>query len=178
MTSVGRFLVLSVVGLFLVSSEVSAGMFGFGKKTEVHLSPEVKGSITRNGEPVPGAEVYRTLDYDKEYFEQTFTDKEGRFGFPETNVRSGLPSKLMDETRVRQVIGAVVDGKKYLLWYHTPGGINERTAVTRRLRNLHCDLTTPEKELLFRNLKKPDFPHAAFSICRWNDGLEMDELED
>lgn len=178
MTSVGRFLMLSVVGLFLVSSEVSAGMFGFGKKTEVHLSPEVKGRITLNGEAIEGAEVYRTLDYDKEYYDQTFTDQEGRFEFQEMNIRSGRPAKLMDETRVRQVIGAVVDGKKYLLWYHTPGGITERTAVTRRLRNLYCDLTTPEKELLFRNLEKPEFPHAAFSICRWSDGLEINELKD
>lgn len=178
MTSMSRFLVLIVVGLVLVNSEVSAGMFGFGKKTEVHLSPEVKGSITMDGTPVEGARVYRTLDYDKEYFDEVRTDSRGRFNFPEKNIRSDRPAKVLDETRVRQVIGALVDGKKYLLWYHTPGGITVRSAVTNRLASLHCELTTPEKELLFRNIEKPEFPHAAFSICRWNDGLEMDEIED
>lgn len=177
MSSAGRYLLLSV-GLLILSCEVYAGMFGLGKKTEVHLSPEVRGSIARDGVPLEGVEVYRTLDYDKEYVDRTHTDNEGRFTFPPMNIMSSRPGKLMDETRVRQVIGAIYDGDTYLLWYHTPGGITERTAVSQRLGSLHCDLMTPEKELLFRNYEKPEFPHAAFSICRWDDGLEMDELED
>lgn len=174
MCSAGRYLVLSV-GLLILSCEVYAGVFGLGKKTEVHLSPEVRGSITRDGTPVKGVEVYRTLDYDKEYLDRTHTDSEGRFRFPAVSIPSSRPGKLMDETRVRQVIGAVYAGEKYMLWYHTPGGMTERTAVSQRLGSLHCDLMTPEKELLFRNHEKPDFPHAVFSICRWDDGLEIDE---
>lgn len=177
MLSIRRFPVVIGVFLVLVISEVSAGMFGFGKKTEVHLSPEVVGSVTIDGVPVENVRVYRTLDYDKEYFEETTTNENGAFSFPKRTIHSSRPGKLMDETRVRQVIGVLHQGEKYLLWYHTPGGITERTAVTQRLGSLHCDLTTPEKELLFRNLEKPEFPHAAFSICRWNDGLEMDEIE-
>ena len=178
MACVGRFLMLFVVGLFLLSSEVSAGMFGFGKKTEVHLSPEVNGVGTINGTPVEGAQVVRTLDYDQAYREEEVTDKNGHFSFPEKNIRSNRPNKMLDETRVRQIVTVNYEGTSYLLWYHTPGGITERTAVSQRLGSLHCDLMTPEKELLFRNHEKPDFPHAAFSICRWDDGLEMDELED
>lgn len=178
MLSISRFAVVIGV-LFLVGvSEGSAGMFGFGKKTEVYLSPEVTGSIVLNGMPLENVQVYRTLDYDREYLEETRTDDKGRFRFSKKTIKSNRPGKLMDETRVRQVIGAVYQGKKYLLWYHTPGGITERKAVTQRLGSLHCDLATPEKELLFRNLDKPEFPHAAFSICRWNDGLEMDEIEE
>ena len=152
-------------------------MFGRNSDTEVYLSPPVNGVITLRGQPVGGAYVYRTLEYDQEYIEETSTDKNGAFRFSEKKIRSVSPAKLMDETRVRQVIGLIYEDKKYLLWYHTPGGITERSAITQRLGSLRCDLAIPEKELLFRNLDKPEFPHAAFSICRWNDGLEMESLE-
>lgn len=153
-------------------------MAGSGEKTEVHLSPGVNGIVTMEGVAVEGARVYRTLDYDREYFQETETDASGAFHFPERIIMSGRPGRLFDETRVRQVIGVIYNDEKYLLWYHTPGGLSERSAVSQRLNAMRCELTTPEKELLFLNIEKPGFPHAAFSICRWDDGLEMDSLED
>lgn len=149
-----------------------------GGKTEVHLSPEVRGVVTMEGMAVEGARVYRTLDYGREYFQETETDARGAFHFSERTIMSGRPGRLLDETRVRQVIGVLHNDDKYLLWYHTPGGITERSAVSRRLNAMRCELTVPEQELLFQNIEKPGFPHAAFSICRWDNGLEMDSLED
>lgn len=169
MTSIGRFLMLSVVGLFFLSSEVSAGMFGFGKKTEVHLSPEVKGVVTFNGTPVEGAQVVRTLDYDQEYRDEQVTDKNGYFTLPEKNIRSNRPNKMLDETRVRQIVTVNYEGMKYLLWYATPGTIHRRTAIAKKLSFLQCELTNSEMEHGFENVEKPEFPHSAFSICRWND---------
>lgn len=169
MTSVGRFLMLSVVGLFLLSSEASAGMFGFGKKTEVHLSPEVKGVVTLNGTPAEGAQVVRTLDYDQEYREEQITDKNGHFTFPEKNIRSNRPNRMLDETRVRQIVTVTYEGTKYLLWYATPGTIYRRTAIAKKLSFMRCELTNPEMEHGFENVEKPQFPHSTFSICRWND---------
>ena len=169
MTSVGRFLMLSVVGLFLVSSEVSAGMFGFGKKTEVHLSPEVNGIVTLNGTPIKGAQVVRTLDYDQEYREERVTGADGRFDFPEKNIVSARPNKMLDETRVRQIITVNYEGTKYLLWYATPGTIKWRTGIANKLAAMRCELTNSEIEHGFENVEKPQFPHSTFSICRWND---------
>ncbi len=167
MSSAGRYLLLSV-GLLILSCEVYAGMFGLGKKTEVHLSPEVKGVVTLNGRPVEGAQVVRTLDYDREYREEQLTGVDGRFSFPEKNIMSDRPNKLLDETRVRQILTVNYEGQKYLIWYTTPGTIHRRTAIARRLGALHCELTNPEIEHGFENIEKPEFPHSTFSICRWN----------
>ena len=170
-----RITLLACSGLFCEGA-LSGGLGSTGR-TVVHLSPEVSGVIAFDGVAVEGVQVYRTLDYEKEFYEETLTDGNGAFYFPAKTILSSHPGALLDETRVRQVIGVRHQGESYLLWYHTPGGITERSAVSRRLGSLNCDLTTPEKELLFRNLEKPHFPHAAFSICRWNDGLELESLE-
>lgn len=178
MKSNSRFSILLFVFLVLPSVEVDAGALGFGRKSQVHLSPEVRGRIFLNGDPVYGATVIRTLDYDQEYREETVTGENGAFYFPEEAILSNRPGRLLDETRVRQIVTVHHEGQRYILWYHTPGGISQRSAVSSRLKNMICELRTPEKELLFRNLDNPEFPHAAFSICRWDDGLEMQSIDD
>ena len=47
--------------LFLFSTQAATTMFGLFKKYDVHLSPEVHGVITNNGEPVVGLKVFRGL---------------------------------------------------------------------------------------------------------------------
>ena len=168
MLSISRFPVLFGVIFLLVISEVSAGMFGFGKKTEVHLSPEVNGIVMLNGSPVAGAQVVRTLDYGQEYREETVTGEDGAFHFPEKNIQSTRPDKLMDETRVRQIVTVNFQGEKYLLWYATPGTIHWRTGIANRLSSMRCELTNPEIEQGFENIEKPQFPHSTFSVCRWD----------
>lgn len=171
-----RSLMLALMGVFLCSREAGAGIFRFGKKTEIHLSPEVNGIVTLEGVPLGEMLIYRTLDYDKEYRDETTTDEQGRFHFPAKVVKSRRPGNLLDETRVRQVIGLTFQEQTHLLWYHTPSGITERSSVSRRLGDMQCELTTPEKEVLFHNIDKPEFPLSAFSICRWDDGLELSDL--
>lgn len=143
-------------------------MFDFLKRYDVHLSPEVRGKITFEGTPMADLEVYRTLYYGKEYIDKTLTDSEGAFHFPAKDIKSGLPGKLLDETRVRQVVGVHYEGDNYLLWYTVLGGITPRGNLAEKLGSLACELTTPEKEHVFENYEKPSFPHGVFSICRWD----------
>ncbi|WP_417521753.1 DUF6795 domain-containing protein [Marinobacter sp.] len=155
----------------VIPHEANAGMFDlitqFFKKYDVHLSPEVHGSVRNNGVPLENVEVYRSLDYDKNYGETTRTDSNGQFSFPEKVIRSRRPGQLFDETRIRQVIGLVYEGEKYLLWYLTDE-FGPHRAVAEKLAALNCDLTTPEMEFAFSNYEHPSFSHAAFSICRWD----------
>ncbi len=154
-----------------ISHEVNAGMFDlikqYFKQYDVYLSPEVHGSISNNGVPLKNIEVYRSLDYDKEYVNKVKTDSNGQFSFPEKVIKSRRPGKLLDETRTRNVIGLFHKEKNYLLWYKT-GDIGPERAVAERLKTMKCDLKTPEEQLVFDNYEQPDFPHAAFSICRWD----------
>ncbi|WP_417502992.1 DUF6795 domain-containing protein [Marinobacter sp.] len=155
----------------VIPHEANAGMFDlitqFFKKYDVHLSPEVHGSVRNNGVPLENVEVYRTLDYDIEYRDTILTDSNGQFSFPEKIIKSRRPGQLFDETRIRQIIGLVYEDEKYLLWYLTDD-IGPYRAIAEKLATLNCDLSTPEEVVVFKNLEFPSFNHAAATICRWN----------
>lgn len=165
MLSMGRFAVVLGLLLGLMACKVPPGMTG--NQTEVHLSPEVNGVVMVGGHPAKGARVVRTLDYDQEYREETLTNDVGAFHFPEKAIQSSRPGKLLDETRVRQIVTVTYQGEKYLLWYSTPGTIHWRTGIASRLSSMQCELTNPETEQGFKNVEKPRFPHSTFSVCRW-----------
>ncbi|WP_417547655.1 DUF6795 domain-containing protein [Marinobacter segnicrescens] len=167
MTSVGRFLVLSVVGLFLVNSEVSAGMFGFGKKYDVELFPAVEGRIVRDGVPMEGVIVVREATYDDATLQETETGPDGRFYFPPWITQSRTPGRPFTEARLRQVVAAEYEKKKYLLWYHVTDSIDTEKVVAEKLRTLVCDLSNEEISHHFPVAENPSFTHNVASICRW-----------
>jgi len=68
-------------------------MFGFLKRYDVHLSPEVHGQVKLDGKPMANLEVYRELTYRDDFIDKTVTDFEGRFYFPEKNIRSRIPGR-------------------------------------------------------------------------------------
>ncbi|MGM0433304.1 MAG: DUF6795 domain-containing protein [Pseudomonadota bacterium] len=160
---------LLATSTFLYSSEVMADMFGWFKRYDVHLSPAVKGRILKDGEPVPDVKIFRELTYEKEYLDQTQTNDEGYFELPAKWIRSGIPGRMFDQTRIRQIVDAEKDGQSYLLWYTNTPSIEPEKTVTEKLGALHCDLSTPEKLHHFTVAEDPNFTHDVFSICRWTD---------
>lgn len=168
-----RFLVIVILAvsalLFLLSTQAATTMFGLFKKYDVHLSPEVHGVITNNGTPVVGLKVFRGLTYgdDKELIDETLTDDEGRFSFPEKNIRSRKPGSMFDESRIRQVVFTKKENKDFMLWYTQAIGINPNKALTERLEKLHCELTDSEEQFEFDSVEYPQAGYLVHSICRW-----------
>jgi hypothetical protein len=159
---------LSFLVFIVFSQQVNADMFSWFKKYDVHLSPAVHGRVLLNGQPLTGAVVSRELNYDKEYVDKTTTDANGYFSFVEKNIRSRKPGSL-EELRTRQVVVVHHQQKPYLLWYLTTSSIEPQQAVVQRLAALNCELSDEEKEHVFPNIEKHEFPHSTFSICRWAD---------
>lgn len=168
-----RFLVIVILAvsalLFLLSTQAATTMFGLFKKYDVHLSPEVHGVITNNGAPVVGLKVFRGLTYgdDKELIDETLTDDEGRFSFPEKNIRSRKPGSMFDESSIRQTIDVDYEGEKYILWYTEAIGIEPNKALTERLIKLNCELTNSQEEFEFDSVEYPQAGYLVHSICRW-----------
>jgi len=168
-----RFLVIVILAvsalLFLLSTQAATTMFGLFKKYDVHLSPEVHGVITNDGAPVVGLKVFRGLTYgdDKELIDETLTDDEGRFSFPEKNIRSRKPGSMFDESRIRQVVFTKKENKDFMLWYTQAIGINPNKALTERLEKLHCELTDSEEQFEFDSVEYPQAGYLVHSICRW-----------
>jgi len=162
--------ILVVTGfLFLLSTQATADMFGLFKKYDVHLSPEVHGVITNQGEPVTGLTVFRGLTYgdDKELVDETITDSKGIFYFAEKNIRSRKPGSMFDESSIRQTIDVDYHDEKYIIWYTEPIGIEPNEALTERLKELNCDLTNSQDEFEFSSYEYPQTGYLVHSICRW-----------
>ena len=69
-------------------AQIIADMFSWFKEYDVHLSPVVKGKITFNGNPVANVKVFRELDYDTSYNDDTASNEMGQFQFAEKNIKS------------------------------------------------------------------------------------------
>lgn len=153
---------------FLYSSEVMADMFGWFKRYDVHLSPEVKGQLTDSGKPLEGILITREAHYGKSYIDETRTDSDGNFSFPSRSIRSSLPGRPLTEARVIHFIHAHIEGESYLLWQAATGDINVPRAFREHLAFLNCDIANPEITHHLHNYEHPQFEHNIGSICRWD----------
>ncbi|WP_143421377.1 DUF6795 domain-containing protein [Halovibrio salipaludis] len=165
-------LIPSVLILVAVSDitnpvEVMSDMLGAFKRYDVLLSPKVEGQILEGGNPVPNVKVIRELTYEDEYTDQTRTDDEGYFQLPEKWIRSRIPGRMFDETRIRQIVDAEKDGQAYLLWYANTPSIQPEQTVVEKLGSLYCDLSNSEKLHHFPVAGEARFAHDVYSICRW-----------
>ncbi|KAA8981249.1 DUF6795 domain-containing protein [Halospina sp. K52047b] len=158
---------LVAASYFLYSSEVMADMFGWFKRYDVHLSPEVRGQLKDKGKPLKGALITREVHYGKSYIDRTRTDSEGNFSFSPRSIRSSLPSRPLTEARVIQLIHAQVRGESYILWQAATEDIVTPKAFRKHLNRLSCDISNPDKTHHLHNHEHPQFDHNVGSICRW-----------
>ena len=171
----GLFVLLLILLTVIFPTEGMADMFGFFKKYDVHLCPEVKGQILNQGKPLVGKKVIRFLSYvdQKERFDHGVTDEEGRFSLPEVNIRSKMPGNFMVEHNTLQMIYIEQNNKKYTLWNSNLPGYKPISAYNRKLSSLHCDLISPDVSFEFANKANPQRPHYAGSICRWENDFTI-----
>ena len=151
-------------------TEATAGMFDFFKKKyDVHLSPEVRGSVKLNGKPMAGLLVLRELDYIGVYekIQKTKTDEQGRFSFPEKNVRASEPGSMFHVPRIWNDIEVIYKDKKYQLWYVVTSSLEPAQGRSEKLLQLNCDLNDSMEDIEFDNIEDPRWPHGVESICRW-----------
>ena len=157
--------------LFTHPTEATAGMFDFFKKKyDVHLSPEVRGTVKLNGKPMPGLLVLRELDYIGVYekTQKAKTDEQGRFSFPEKNVRATEPGSIFHEPRIWNVVHVRYNDEEYYLWHGVTGSLEPVKGKSDKLLQLNCDLIDSLEIIDIDNIEYPNRrPHAIKSICRW-----------
>lgn len=159
--------VLTPIFLLLLASEGAADMFGWFKRYDVLLTPEIEGRISLDGHPLKGVKVFREVTYDKVHLDSQLTDEEGVFRFSDLSTKSSTPGKPFDEQRLRQVLVAEYRGKDYLLWYYVTARLTGEVVIKDKLRSLSCDLTSEEVSHHFTMAENPHFTHNISSICRW-----------
>jgi len=104
---------------------------GLLDKYKICLCSELTAVITKDGQPVEGAEIIRRLDLflpkDQVYTDRTVTDAAGRFAFKPAYAKRWKP--LLAEVRTDQKILIRHDGKLYLGWSNIRSGLGPHEDV-------------------------------------------------
>ena len=154
--------------VFFLSTQSIANMLDVDKKSDVHLCPEVLGQLVIGGQPIVNQEVSRELAYGSEMFIDTaITDGNGYFIFPEMNIAAQKTSMLLEGEKIQQAIVITHKEQRYTLWHTQPVGLKSNRALSEKLNQLYCDLTTSEKESEFQSYEHPQGDYLVQSICRW-----------
>ncbi|MCG3734144.1 carboxypeptidase-like regulatory domain-containing protein [Vibrio cincinnatiensis] len=123
-----------------------AGVFGWLKKTELELSPEVKGTITLHEKPVVGAIVHRLLSYgDREFNDKVTTDTNGQFNLPAKKAR--IRVSPMFDTWVSQVLLVEYAGKKVEVWTAGATSVLDSDSIKLLLSDVNCEISAPEMKI-------------------------------
>ncbi len=148
-------------------------MFGIFKRYEVEMSPEVRGRITNNGNPLAGIQVARSLSYEgfqkgKEQLEHTTTDADGRFSFKPLMVKSRLPGDLFGQNMlVWQAVYVEHDEQLYHLW-STHKIWHPVKPLSELLIQLNCDLQDKKVQHEINTLDYGGMSSQVVgSICHW-----------
>lgn len=165
---------LIVPCLFALSVfSMGADMFGWFKKKEAYLSPEVKGVVKENGQGVANIQVSRLLIYidEVERIDHAKTDDKGQFYFPEKMIMSRIAANELSEQRVYQDIYIERDKQTYTLWQADQTTFKEVPEYSKKLSSLHCDLTNKLVTFEFAHYN-PNRKNMASSICRWQEDYQ------
>ena len=125
--------------------------------TTMILFSQVQGTVTRNGQPVEGAEVVQKVLYKSEGEVPeaiTRTGSGGGFNFEEIS-RDAPKRWLPGEITITQSIVIHHDGKEYQGWNHGKEGFEANSELDGRPLRLVCELST-----------EPDVDGTHYGICR------------
>ena len=106
---------------------------------KIYLFSEVNGVVTRDGQPVVGAEVIRSASYGKTYTDKATTDKEGRFFFSEMTI-SKISALVPGQHVIDQSIIIRNQDAEYKAWELTRVGSGPNAELDTQL-SLLCELS-------------------------------------
>ena len=167
---------LSILMFFVLSPQVNADMFSWFTKTELELSPEVKGVVTLDGKPVADAKIIRTLTYsDKNFIDNTTTDEQGYFQLPVKLVK--IRTSSMFDTAVTQSL-VVEHANNYKdIWSAGTTNTLNYDSIHKLLSDMKCELTSPEMRLEIPSATPQSPPLGVVSLCTFKHDKNILEKE-
>jgi len=147
-----------IVSLILLIS--SYGVYAMGIKQ--CLFSEMTGVVNYEGKLAAGVKLVRMVDLNKEVYDETVTDEEGKFHFPAIYQSSILRKILPMEFVVLQDITAHFKGKEYEIWHSVKRSPEVNTESRGKPLVVECDLSQAEAEGVIIDRV------AIFSRCTWD----------
>lgn len=134
-----------------------------------YLFSDMTGVVNLEGQPVAGVKLVRMVDYNKKEYDETVTDKEGRFHFP-TVARTSILSKVLPtEFIVLQSITAHHNDKEYEMWSGTKTSPKENAESQGKPLIVECELSWPDVKFISVD------GNLIYSRCTWD--VEPDKKE-
>lgn len=151
--------------LLMIATKVEAGVFGWFKRTEIQWSPEIRGVLFNQGEPVTNREVKRRLYYEgKERYDSVATDAHGHFYFPRKTLK--VRRVLFDVSVAMELYVTEYPDKKDEDLVFSIGNLNHLNyqSLNLILSDMQCELTAPSKNEQLKYLENPELLEIAPSF--------------
>ncbi|WNZ56689.1 hypothetical protein QT397_04810 [Microbulbifer sp. MKSA007] len=120
---------------------------------------EMKIKLTLNGEPVSGAKITRSIQWQKEWID-TFTSDEDGIAVLPAKFSNSLTQVLPVEFVVSQAIDVSYENKNYEVWVYAKRSPGENSEMGKPL-NLTCELTDETR-------LEEIFDSALLTSCQFN----------
>lgn len=166
-----------LVGLFvlLINNSAEAGVFGWFKRIDVQVSPEIKGAIALEGKPQADMVIKRGTFFDDNWsWDSTRTDADGHFYFAEKLVKA---RPVLYERQVALQLLAVDYPKKgdEDLFFRMGTSHNLKSPSSDLLAaGMHCELSADYTTSYMKYIENPSGVWRGFdSKCRF---LHADKL--
>ncbi|WP_145976608.1 DUF6795 domain-containing protein [Vibrio nigripulchritudo] len=132
-------------------------------KTTYKLTPEVKGVLLLEGNPISGVEIELTVGaMEKTRTHSTRTDDEGRFHFHELSEGKLLSPSIFDEQLVSVSIEAEYRGNSVKIWRTVTAGYDLKPFMLDNMPHLTCEI---ESELKYFVFSSGNGDYEVHSIC-------------
>ncbi|WP_226664463.1 transthyretin-like family protein [Microbulbifer aggregans] len=119
----------------------------------------VTGTLTKDEKPVTNAKIIRRWEHESLEQDETSTDENGNFTFPEVRRRT-LVQMLPAEFVVAQQIAVVQGDEEIVIWSNSKRDSGKNSELGGKDLDLYCDLDN--EEAMYR-----DFGAALFTKCTW-----------
>ena len=148
-----------IAAFFLIFIPVYGNTMSILNAGKAYFFSPVSGTLTKDEKPVSNAKIIRRWEHESLEQDETSTDENGNFFFPEVRRRT-LVQLLPAEFVVAQQIAVVHEGEEIVIWSNSKRDSAKNSELGGRDLDLLCDLTNEES--LYR-----DFGAALFTKCTW-----------
>ncbi|CCO45853.1 hypothetical protein VINI7043_12201 [Vibrio nigripulchritudo ATCC 27043] len=134
--------------------------------TTYKLTPEVKGVLLLEGNPISGVEIELTVGaMEKVRTHSTRTDDEGRFHFHELSEGKLLSPSIFDEQLVSVSIEAEYRGNSVKIWRTVTAGYDLKPFMLDNMPHLTCEIDSDLKYFVFSKDSNGNDDYEVHSIC-------------
>ncbi|GAA78136.1 MULTISPECIES: DUF6795 domain-containing protein [Pseudoalteromonas] len=159
--------VVSITVIFFTTTQAFADMFGFSKKQDFTLSVPISGQLLNDGKPLANITIFKSFTFGDEYLDETTSDDNGNFSFPERVIKTSKPANMFDNGSLIQHIYIKKDNSKdIVLWFARIGLHKQSKTLNEYLNNLVCDIAKEPQTYDIPVVEDKEHVFTVYTACK------------